>query len=120
MGKVVAIVDDDPSMRKALAGLLKAAGFSARSFTSAEEFLNSALLRLTSCLILDIRMPDMSGLDLHAELTARSVRIPTIFITAHGDGKTREQALSAGAVGYLTKPFDDEALLEYVRTALAQ
>jgi FixJ family two-component response regulator len=108
-------------MREALAGLMKAGGFPARSFASAGEFLNSgaAVLRLTGCLILDIRMPGMSGLELQAELRARGVRIPTIFITAHGDGQTREQALSAGAVGYLAKPFDDEALLKHVRTALA-
>jgi FixJ family two-component response regulator len=107
-------------MRKALAGLMKASGFPARSFASAEEFLNSALLRLTGCLVLDIRMPGMSGLDLHAELSARGVRIPTIFVTAHGDGKTQEQTMSAGAVAYLTKPFDDEVLLEHVRAALAR
>jgi FixJ family two-component response regulator len=118
--KFIAIIDDDSSMRKALAGLMKASGFPARSYASAEEFLNSALLRLTACLVLDIRMPGMSGLDLHAELKARGVRIPTIFITAHGDEKAREQALSAGAVGYLTKPFDDEVLLEYVRAALTR
>jgi FixJ family two-component response regulator len=115
---LVAIVEDDASMRKALVGLMKATGYPARSFASAEEFLRSGALLQTGCLILDIRMPGMSGLDLYAKLRAQHSRVPAVFITAHGDGKTREQALSAGAVGYLTKPFDDEALLQYVRTAL--
>lgn len=99
-------------------GLMKSSGFPARSFASAEEFLNSGPRRQTACLIADVRMPRMSGLELQAKLNGERPRIPIIFITVDGDEKTRKQALSAGAVGLLTKPFDDEALLECVRSAL--
>jgi FixJ family two-component response regulator len=116
--KFVAIVDDDDSMRGALQGLLKAVGFSSRTFESAEEFLGSGHQRETACLIADIRMPGMSGLELQARLNAEHCRIPTIFITAHGDEEMRFQALRAGAVEFLPKPFDDEVLLESVRAAL--
>jgi FixJ family two-component response regulator len=116
--KLVAIVDDDDSMRSALQGLLKAVGFPARAFASAEEFLQSGQQHETACLIADIRMPGMSGLDLQAKLNAEQCRIPTIFITAHGDTKMRMQALRAGAVEFLAKPFDDKVLLESVRAAL--
>jgi FixJ family two-component response regulator len=116
--KLVAIVDDDDSMRDALQGLLKAVGLPAQAFASAEEFLKSGQHRQTACLIADIRMPGMSGLELQAHLNAEHCRIPTIFITAHGDAKLRMQALRAGAVEFLAKPFDDEALLESVRGAL--
>jgi FixJ family two-component response regulator len=116
--KLVAIVDDDDSMRDALQGLLKAVGLPAQTFASAEEFLKSGQHRQTACLIADIRMPGMSGLELQAQLNAEHCRIPTIFITAHGDAKLRMQALRAGAVEFLAKPFDDEALLESVRGAL--
>jgi FixJ family two-component response regulator len=116
--KLVAIVDDDDSMRSALQGLLKAIGLPARAFSSAEEFLTSGQQHETACLIADIRMPGMSGLELQARLNAEHCRIPTIFITAHGDTKMRMQALRAGAVEFLAKPFEDEALLESVRAAL--
>lgn len=116
--KMVAIVDDDDSMRGALHGLLKAVGLPAMAFASAEEFLNSGQQQQTACLIADIRMPGMSGLDLQARLNSERCRIPTIFITAHGDAKMRLQALREGAVEFLSKPFDDEALLESVRAAL--
>src|ERR1700682_5833082 len=115
---MVAIVDDDDLMRSALQGLLKAVGLPAQAFASAEEFLMSGLQRETACLITDIRMPGMSGLELHAKLNAERCCIPTIFITAHGDAKMRMQALRAGAVEFLAKPFDDEVLLESVRAAL--
>jgi FixJ family two-component response regulator len=114
----VAIVDDDDLMRGALQGLLKEAGFAARSFASAEEFLNAGEHRRAACLIADIRMPGMSGLDLQARLNAEQIRIPTIFITAHGDARMRMQALRAGAVEFMAKPFDDERLLDSVRAAL--
>jgi FixJ family two-component response regulator len=117
---MVAIVDDDDLVRGALQGLLKAVGLPARAFASAEEFLNSGQQRETGCLIADIRMPGMSGLELQAKLNAEHCRIPTIFITAHGDAKMRMQALRAGAVEFMAKPFDDEALLESVRAALAK
>jgi FixJ family two-component response regulator len=116
--KLVAIVDDDDSMRSALQGLLKAVGLPAQAFASAEEFLNSGQQRQTACLIADIRMPGMSGLELQAKLNTEHCRIPTIFITAHGDEKMRMQALRAGAVEFMAKPFNDEALLESVRAAL--
>jgi FixJ family two-component response regulator len=115
---LVAIVDDDDSMRSALHGLLRAVGLPAQAFASAEEFLKSGQQHQTACLIADIRMPGMSGLDLQAKLNADHCRIPTIFITAHGDTQMRMQALRAGAVEFLAKPFDDEALLESVRAAL--
>ena len=116
--KVVSIVDDDDLMRNALQGLLKAAGMPSRAFASAEEFLESGHQHETGCLIADIRMSGMSGLELQARLNAERLRIPTIFITAHGDERMRMQALRAGAVEFLAKPFDDEVLLESVRVAL--
>src|SRR5580658_9946712 len=116
--KMVAIVDDDELMRTALQGMLKSAGLAAQPFASAEEFLRSGQQHNTACLITDIRMPGMSGLELQAQLNADHCRIPTIFITAHGDAKMRMQAMRAGAVEFLAKPFDDEALLESVRAAM--
>jgi FixJ family two-component response regulator len=116
--KLVAIVDDDELMRDALRGLLKAVGLPAQEFASAEEFLDSGQRHQTACLIADIRMPGISGLELQAKLNADRCRIPIIFITAHGDEKMRMQAMRAGAVEFLAKPFDDEALLESVRAAL--
>jgi len=116
--KMVAIVDDDDLMRTALQGLLKSAGLLAQAFASADEFLRSGHQHDTACLITDIRMPGMSGLELQAQLNADHCKIPTIFITAHGDAKMRMQAMRAGAVEFLAKPFDDEALLESVRAAL--
>ena len=116
--KMVVIVDDDDLMRTSLQGLLKSAGLLAQSFASAEEFLTSGLQHNTACQIADIRMPGMWGLELQAQLNADHCRIPTIFITAHGEAKMRLQAMRAGAVEFLAKPFDDEALLESVRAAL--
>ena len=118
--RLVVIVDDDDSVRNALRGLLKVLGIDAQAFASAEAFLESGQQQQTGCLIADIRMPGMSGLELQAKLNAEHCRIPTIFITAHGDAKMRLQALRAGAVEFLAKPFDDEALLECVRAALAE
>jgi FixJ family two-component response regulator len=115
---LVAIVDDDDLMRGALQGMLKSVGLPSQAFASAEDFLTSGQQHQTACLIADIRMPGMSGLELQAELNAERCRIPTIFITAHGDEKMRMQALRAGAVEFLAKPFDDEALLDSVRGAL--
>jgi FixJ family two-component response regulator len=116
--KLVAIVDDDDLMRSALQGLLKAVGLPSRTFESAEEFLTSGQQHETACLIADIRMSGMSGLELQATLNAEQCRIPTIFITAHGDARLRMQALRAGAVEFLAKPFDNHALLDSVRAAL--
>lgn len=97
---------------------MKAVGHSTQTFASAEEFLNSGQHLETACLIADIRMPGMSGLDLQARLNSEHCRIPTIFITAHGDTNMRMQALRAGAVEFLAKPFSDDVLLEHVRAAL--
>jgi FixJ family two-component response regulator len=116
--KLVAIVDDDDSVRVALEGLLKSVGLPARAFGSAEEFIKSGQQSQTACLIADIRMPGMSGLELQKRLNVEGCRIPIVFITAHGDAKMRMQALRAGAVEFLAKPFNDEALLESVRAAL--
>jgi FixJ family two-component response regulator len=117
--RVVAIVDDDYRMRDALEGLLKAEGFATRAFASAEEFLASGQPRECACLITDIQMPGMSGLDLQARLNAEQIKLPIIFITAHGNSQMRMQALRSGAVEFLAKPFDDEVLLDTVRAGLA-
>ena len=116
--KWVAIVDDDAHMREALLDSLDEAGFSAQAFPSAEEFLDSGHRHRCSCIIADIRMPGMSGLDLQARLNAERLRVPIIFITAHGNEQMRMQALRSGAVEFLGKPFDDEVLLDTVRAAL--
>jgi FixJ family two-component response regulator len=116
--KIIAIVDDDDSMRSAVQDLLEAVDLRAQGFASAEEFLKSGKQLNTACLIADIRMPGMSGLELQASLNAQRCRIPIIFITAHGDGRMRMQALRAGAVEFMAKPFDDQVLLESVRAAL--
>jgi len=116
--KMVAVVEDDESYRAALQRLLKSAGLSVLAFASAEDFLNSGQQRETGCLIADIRMPGMSGLDLQARLSTEQCPIPTIFITAHGDEKMRLQAMRGGAVKFLAKPFDGAILLEAVFVAL--
>jgi FixJ family two-component response regulator len=116
--KMVAVVDDDEAFRAALQRLLKSAGLSVQSFASAEDFLKSGQQHETGCLVADIRMPGMSGLDLQAKLNAENCPIPTIFITAHGDEKMRLQAMRGGAVKFLGKPFDGAILLESVRVAL--
>jgi FixJ family two-component response regulator len=116
--KLVAIVDDDESVRGTLYELLRSAGFLSRTFESAEAFLRSGRQQDTACLITDIRMPGMSGLELQIRLNAERCKIPTIFITAHGDEEMRLQALREGAVEFMPKPFDDEVLIESVRAAL--
>jgi FixJ family two-component response regulator len=116
--KFVAVVDDDDSVRTAIQGLLRSVGLPSQMYASGEEFLDSGQQHQTACLITDIRMPGMSGLDLQARLNAENCQIPTIFITAHGDQELRLQAIRAGAVEFLSKPFDDELLLENVRAAL--
>jgi FixJ family two-component response regulator len=116
--QLIAIVDDDESVRSAIRGLLKSAGLKTESFASAEEFLKSGQRDETGCLITDIRMPGLSGLELQAQLAAEGCRIPIIFITAYADTRTRMQAMRAGAVEFLGKPFDDEVLLDSVRAAL--
>jgi two-component system response regulator FixJ len=115
---VVAIVDDDEFVRNALQGMINEVGFQALTFASAEEFLNSGEQQHTACLITDIRMPGMSGLELQSKLNKDLYRIPIIFITAHGDEDLRMQALRAGAVEFLTKPVPGQALLKRIRAAL--
>ena len=115
---MVAIVDDDESVRSALQGLIRVLGVPALAFASAEEFLDSGEQQHTACLIADIQLPGISGLELQSRLNTNHRRIPIIFITAHGDEDMRMQALRAGAVEFLMKPLDSKALLQRVRVAL--
>ena len=116
--RFIAIVDDDTSVQTALQDLIESEGLSPLCFDSAEQFLDSGAQRAAACLIADIRMPGMSGLELQARLKADRCRIPIIFITAHGDAKMRIQAMRDGAVEFLTKPFDNAVLLETVHAAV--
>jgi FixJ family two-component response regulator len=115
---LISVVDDDESVRESLRGLLRSVTFGVEVFASAEEFLNSDRMRETDCLILDVRMPGMSGLELHRRLVSSHPYLPVIFITAHGDEELRSRVLRSGAVDYLLKPFSDHALLNAVQTAL--
>jgi len=115
---LVSIVDDDESVRESLPDLLRQFGFAAKAFSSAEAFLASGVVGETSCLLLDIVMPGMSGLDLQQELTRRRQKIPIVFITGLGDGSVRQRLLARGAVACLVKPFGEAALLDAVRAAL--
>jgi FixJ family two-component response regulator len=116
--KLIAIIDDDEDMQDSLRDLMEAAGLVARCFGSAEEFLESDLHSHAACLILDVRMPKMSGLQLQARLKDEEYDIPIIFITAHGDARMRIRAMRDGAVEFLAKPFDHQLLLKRVRDAL--
>jgi FixJ family two-component response regulator len=116
--KLIAIVDDDEAIQDSLRDLMEAAGLVAQCFSSAEEFLASDLRAQTACLIVDIRMPAMSGLQLQARLKEEESNIPIIFITAHGDARMRIRAMREGAVEFLAKPFDHHLLLKRVRAAL--
>jgi FixJ family two-component response regulator len=115
---LIAVVDDDEAIRQAIDSLIRSAGYRAQVFASGEDFLHSKHRPGTACLIVDVRMPRMSGLDLQRRLTVANCRIPLIFITAHGDEDARHQAHSAGAVDFLYKPFNDETLLGAVHVAL--
>jgi FixJ family two-component response regulator len=112
------VVDDDESVRESLPDLLREFGFAAQAFSSANEFLSSGCIDETSCLILDIAMPGMSGPELHQELKRRGKEIPIIFITGQRDETIRARVLKQGAAGFLLKPFSDEALLSAIKTAL--
>jgi FixJ family two-component response regulator len=116
--KLIAIIDDDEAMQDSLRDLMEAAGLVARCFGSAEEFIASGLHRQAACLITDILMPKMSGLQLQAKLKEEECDIPIIFVTAHGDAEMRIQAMREGAVEFLAKPFDHHLLLKTVRAAL--
>ena len=118
-GPVVSIVDDDASLRRSLRNLLASVGFRVETFQSAEEFLHSAHRQNTGCMVLDLRMAGMSGLELLKHLATAGSRIPVIILTAHGDEDTRHRALQAGAVAFLKKPFQSAALVDAVRTALS-
>jgi FixJ family two-component response regulator len=118
MTKLIVIIDDDDAMRDSLRDLIEAAGLVACCFGSAEEFLESGLHRQAACLITDILMPKMSGLELQSRLKEEKCDIPIIFITAYGEGKMRIQAMREGAVEFLAKPFDHQLLLKTVRGAL--
>ena len=115
---IISVVDDDDSVRESLQCLIRSFGFTVEAFASAEEFLASDRLRDARCLILDVRMPGMNGIELQRRLAASHREIPVIFITAHGDEAARSQALRDGAVGYLLKPFTEEALLSAIHAAL--
>jgi len=115
---VVLIVDDDPSLRDALSSLLRSVGLRVEVFGSAPEMLEAPLPDVASCLVLDIRLPKRSGLDFQNELIKASIKIPIIFITAHGDVPMSVRAMKAGAVDFLTKPFRDQDLLDAVANAL--
>ena len=116
--KLIAIIDDDESICDSLRDLMESAGLVARCFGSAEEFLESGLHRQAACLITDILMPRMSGLELQAKLKDEECDIPIIFITAYGDARVRIQAMREGAVEFLAKPFDHQLLIKTVRAAL--
>ena len=118
MTKLIAIIDDDEAMQDSLRDLMEAAGLVARCFGSAEEFLESGLNRQAACLITDILMPKMSGLELQTRLKDEECDIPIIFITAYGNARIRIQAMREGAVEFLAKPFDRQLLLKTVRSAL--
>jgi FixJ family two-component response regulator len=115
---LIAVVDDDEAIREAIQSLIRSVGLRVAVFASAEDFLNSDQLQATDCLIVDVRMPRMSGIELQRQLTSANHPMPIIFITAHGDAETRARALRAGAVAFLDKPFSDEVLLRYVQEAL--
>ena len=115
---IVSVVDDDESVRESLPDLLKEFGFGARAFSSAREFLFSDIVSQTKCLILDVVMPDMSGLELQLELRRLGNEVPVIFISAQKDDTIREQAFKQGAVKFLNKPFSDTALLEALNAAI--
>jgi len=115
---VVLVVDDDPSLREALSSLLRSVGLRVEVFGSAPEMLQTPLPEVASCLVLDIRLPKRSGLDFQTELINSNIKIPVIFITAHGDVPMSVRAMKAGAVDFLTKPFRDQDLLDAVANAL--
>jgi FixJ family two-component response regulator len=114
---LIAIIDDDESMREAIKGLVRALGYRAEAVGSAREFLGSRFVRRTSCVIADMQMPGMTGLELYQRLSNSGKPVPTILITAYPDAGVRERALSAGVIGYLSKPFEQDDLLACIRSA---
>jgi len=116
----ISVIDDDESVRRTTSRLIESFGFRAAAFESAEDFLGSGNLNDTSCLIVDVRMPGTNGLKLQSQLAASDCRIPIIFITAYDDKESRRRAMQAGAVAFLAKPFRDEQLFQWIRSALRQ
>lgn len=116
--RIVFVVDDDPSVRTALSRLIRSVGLRVETFASAQEFLDCALPDAAACLVLDVRMPGLSGLDLQSRLGEAGAQLPLIFITAHGDIPMTVRAMKAGAVEFLPKPFRDQELLDAIRLAL--
>jgi len=117
-GAVISIVDDDPSVREAMLGLVRSLGFEAVTFPSAEDFLQSEQIDGTTCLITDLQMPGLSGIELQSQLISRGNSVPIIFVTASPERGIEAQVRSAGAVGFLNKPFDDRMLIECLDQAL--
>jgi FixJ family two-component response regulator len=115
---LISIIDDDESMREAIKGLMRSLGYRVEAAASAQEFLSSRHIRRTSCLIVDMQMPGMTGLELYRHLSASGTPIPTVLITAYTDDRARERALAAGVIGYLSKPFEEDNLLACIRSAL--
>jgi FixJ family two-component response regulator len=116
--KLISVVDDDESIRRTTTFLIESFGFRAASFESAESFLKSVELHDTSCLLVDVQMPGMNGLQLQSELAAAGCGVPIIFITAYDNEDIRRQAMQAGAAAFLGKPFGDEQLFQTIRSAL--
>jgi len=116
--ELVFVIDDDASMREAISRLLHAIGLTIRTFGSAREFLGTRLPDIPACVVLDVRLPDLSGLDLQREMVERGIHVPVIFITGHGDIPMSVQAMKAGAVEFLTKPFRDQELIDAVRSGI--
>ncbi|MEZ2131938.1 MULTISPECIES: response regulator transcription factor [unclassified Sinorhizobium] len=117
---LIAIVDDDESMREAIKGLMRSLGFDTETFSSADDFLRFPNLRNTTCLVSDIHMPGMSGIDLHRRLVALGQAIPTVLITAYSDENGRARGLGTDIVCFLTKPFDEQDLLDCIRSAVSR
>jgi FixJ family two-component response regulator len=115
---VVFVIDDDESICRSLRRLLKSAGFYVRTFISGGDFLNQGCQNMNGCILLDVRMPQVSGLELQQRLNDSGCKMPIIFMSAHQDAETREKALSAGAIAFLQKPFEDQLLLETIRSVL--
>ena len=115
---VIAIVDDDHSVREALTSLVRSLGYVARAFECAEDLLKSKRRLSVSCVITDVQMPGMTGVELHDRLVASGEPIPTILITAFPDERSRERVMQAGVIGYLTKPFSEDELLACIRSSL--
>jgi FixJ family two-component response regulator len=115
---MISIIDDDPSVRQATDGLVRSLGYRAATFACAEDYLQSDRMNETSCVIADVQMPGLSGVELQSVLIARGNRTPMIFVTAFPEERIRKQVLEAGAIGFLGKPLDEERLIEHLETAL--